>query len=565
MQSSKGVGSKSKSASTTTPHRSRSSRRYLAALDSEDDGKGNPYLFAVVHARGSWTGASRDAALDVLAELERKHGAVEVWCTNLEYDLVNLYGAERVAELVLRFSRSSLVGGHWRGHRVHFRDTVRHLPMSVKELGTMVGLPKLTRDRSVAYCVRDTTITYRAAKLIHEAYRRHGERPRMTIASTAYHIWQARHWGRKVFAPADEIREAARSAYHGGRTETFALGEFKRAHAIDAASMFPWAMVAAPLPLPWGDFVRVRAGEPIVGSGLYRVRAEVPDTIRPSLPVRTRYGTVFPAGRFSGWYVGEELLHALATGTRIEVMAGYRFPRIVRPFDSYVRKMFRAKSRSRGGRRAMAKLLLNALYGKFGQRGERIRAVPLRQLHRMESPPRDFRVWNGLAFYREDGPPPPWGNFVWAAFVTARARVRLHRELLKIERAGRRPLYCDTDSVVYVGDPIRYPSKAVAPGEFESRGDYRRVLLVGKKEYGLQDSRGRWTYHVKGVPIAQRAGYLREGRAEFARPVRMRESARVHVPANVWRTVRKQRQPRRDRREPLADGALPVMIVREGD
>lgn len=509
-----------------------------------------------------------DKLRDLGAEAKRKGRVVEVWATNLEYDLVNLFGVERIREVLLRFGKTALVGATWRGHNVEFKDTVRHIPASVEELGKLVGLRKVNLgmrpEHMRARCIRDAAITYRAAGLISKVYRTFKEYPRLTLPSTSFHVWQTHYFGRPVFLPSDEVRLAARHAYHGGRTEAFSLGRYPGVRVIDVASMYPWALTAAPMGLPWGPFSRVQPGEPLLPTGLYRARVTVPHGILPPLPFRTKDGTVYPVGTWTEWYVGEELIYAETVGVTVEAVEGFKFLTTVEPFADYVAMLFKRKSRARGAMRHVYKLMLNGLYGKFGQGGDRIMVIPAEQLFTMDDPPQEFRVWNGLVFYKKTGKPPPWGNNLWAAVTTARARVKLHREMTRLLRRGCRVLYCDTDSVVYLGRGPKYPEKAKRAGLFESRGEYREILIVGKKEYGLRIGSRKWELHAKGVPKSERKRYLREGVAEFSRPVKMRESSRINVAANTWRTVRKERRTVNRGREKEPDGRLRVLVVREG-
>lgn len=490
-----------------------------------------------------------------------------MWATNLEYDLVNLFGSERIREVLLRFGKTALVGATWRGHNVEFKDTVRHIPASVEELGRLVGLKKINlrmrSDQMRARCIRDAAITYRTARLIGKVYRVFGEYPRLTLPSTAYHIWHKHYFKRPVYLPSDEIRFAARDAYHGGRTEAFSIGNFDHVNVIDVASMYPWALTAGPMGVPWGPFQRVGANEALTSLGLYRARVTVPHGILPPLPYRTKDGTVYPAGTWTAWYMGEELAYAQSVGVRVQVVEGFRFLSEVEPFADYVKMLFKKKSRARGAMRAVYKLMLNGTYGKFGQGGERVMCIPAEMLLDMKNPPQDFRIWCGLVFYRKKEKPPPWGNNLWAAVTTARARIKLHREMARLIARGCRVLYCDTDSVVFLGKSPRYPEKASRAGLFETRGQYRQILIVGKKEYGLRVGPRKWELHAKGVPKSERKRYLREGVAEFSRPVKMRESSRINVAANTWRTVRKERRTVNRGREMQPDGRLRVLVVRE--
>ena len=189
-------------------------------------------------------------------------------------------------------------------------------------------------------------------------------------------------------------------------------------------------------------------------------------------------------------------------------------------------------------------------------------AKPIADFIKMRTQPEDFRLWNGLALYSVEGRPPPWGNNVWPAIITARARVRLAKEMERIRAAGGTVLYCDTDSIIYSGARgIKYPAHAEKPGTFESRGEYSKLFIAGKKEYGLQDANGAWEIHVKGVPAAAREGYLFTGKAEYQQPTRLREAARRGIKANVWGDKHKQRKVSFSDRAVRADGTLEPMAI----
>lgn len=462
--------------------------------------------------------------------------------------MINLFGADGLSQLRFRFGRSYLVAARWR--KIEFRDTVRHIPHSVKELGELVGLPKLERDTSEAYCIRDATITYRTAKLLGELYGEFGIAPKSTLAAGAYAIWRDSFWtGDPPRLPDSNIYQAAEAAYIGGRTEAFGAGEFGPVKAIDAASMFPWSMRSAPFPVPWGPWTRSTDLEP---NGLFL--ADVDSRLPvPLLGVRTADGLRYPNGRFSGWFVGGELIAARGAGCRVRVRRGFSFLESCDPFRSYVDRFYRLKQAARGPKRLFYKLLLNSLYGKFGQKGRIVNVLDVESFLSRPDRPLDFRVWAGLVIFETDRTPPPWGNMVWAAIVTSRARVRLWREINRIRNSGGVPLYCDTDSVIYSGGP-EYPVKARRIGDFENRGNYHGALITGRKEYGLLKPNGEWEVHAKGVPAAYRLDYLRTGRAEFRRPNRLKESARRGLTANSWETRIKVR--RTELIEPGASGRL---------
>lgn len=539
--------------------------RYVAGFDTEDDSHGNPHLFTCTHEKGSFHATTRTAFLDKLRDLAldvwRSGKLLEAWATNLEYDLVNVFGMERLGEVRFRFGRSYLVAATWK--EIDFRDTVRHLPVGVAELGKLVGLRKLRRSRSLRYAMRDSSITYRAARFLHTTYARFHVRPRTTLASTAFAIWDREFFDRTVYPAPPEIRKAAQVAYHGGRTEPFLIGSRERVRAIDVASMYPWAMTQGDFPIVWGPYRRVRAGDDPQATGLYKVRLSIKSSPGP-IPFRTENGTIYPIGTWDTWITGDEALYLREIGEGVSILGGYLFLETCRPFDDYVSTLFTLKNKTRGSERVLYKLLLNALYGKFGQKGGRIVFQPLRAYEKRSDPP-PARIWGGQAIYRVEGSPPPWGNVLWAAIVTARARIRLHRELLRVRASGGVPLYCDTDSIIFNGCPLRYPKKASAAGEFETRGAYRSVRIEGKKEYGLEVRKGLWIIHAKGIPgDVAKGDYLRTGHARFNKPMRLLEATTRGMQPNVWSVREKQRRVTYKERRRTADGTLAPLIVRSG-
>lgn len=255
------------------------------------------------------------------------------------------------------------------------------------------------------------------------------------------------------------------------------------------------------------------------------------------------------------------MLYAIESGVEIEVLSGFRFASSVRPFNSYVRALFERKRFARGVLRSLYKTLLNGLYGKYGQKGSRIVAMSLKRFEALPAKPLAAKVWCGLAIWRVDGEPPFWANNLWSAIVTARARIKLRREMASLVESRARLVYCDTDGILFTGGKVRYPEQASEPGDFERRGHYRRALIVGKKEYALEIRPGVWEPHAKGIPYAERMEYLETGKVGFDRPVRLLESMRIGIAANVWRRVEKIRRAKLEKGGRTADGSLlPITI-----
>ena len=127
-----------------------------------------------------------------------------------------------------------------------------------------------------------------------------------------------------------------------------------------------------------------------------------------------------------------------------------------------------AKIEKNAGLRTLAKMMLNSMWGKFGQRLNKTQVKAfddLQAFHRfLDTDTMDVRhvsVMNDAMvevhyqFQHEDIPVSPNLNIFVAAFTTCWARLRLYEAL---EQLGERVLYYDTDSVIYLeeaGNPTR--------------------------------------------------------------------------------------------------------------
>lgn len=162
------------------------------------------------------------------------------------------------------------------------------------------------------------------------------------------------------------------------------------------------------------------------------------------------------------------------------------------------------------GLRAVAKVLLNSLWGKLAQRAERDDVCytgSAREFHELLGDPRqdvvDFVHLNeqlDRCVVRRRWPfvrAPDTNNLAVACFVTAHARLHLHGRLEEVRLAGGRMLYCDTDSVYFVRarrppGPQQHQflrSEGDAFGQLMREWPGRRIVQffsAGPKNYGFR-------------------------------------------------------------------------------
>ncbi|KAK3745286.1 hypothetical protein QZH41_013954 [Actinostola sp. cb2023] len=169
------------------------------------------------------------------------------------------------------------------------------------------------------------------------------------------------------------------------------------------------------------------------------------------------------------------------------------------------------------GLRNLVKLMLNSLWGKFGQNPHlpvtEYVDDPKRFAELMFGPKTEVKhlllINENLAqlqydkvddFTRESG----FASVVHAAFVTSFARLKLYRYL---EELQERVLYFDTDSIFYV----THPGQALLPlgdylgdltSELKRPGDFiREFVSTGPKSYAYVTDQGDKEVKCKGIPL----------------------------------------------------------------
>lgn len=403
--------------------------------------------------------------------------------------------------------------------RLNIVDTLNYYRSSLEELGRSLGvlkmhMPAFTDDDEVwfTYCTRDVEIINAAiVGLISEWQNDDRGNWQPTAASLAWSHYRHRHMPCEIILHQHGMaRDLEGEAYLGGEVRCFFRGTCPgNVDHWDVNSLYPHVMMMNQFPVALIDFT--------IGAKLEMTQAiqerfatiadVLIETDEDSYPVRKGFKTVYPVGRFRAVLCGPELADAFAKGRVKEVfrMAYYKTGEV---FRSYVDEWFGRKYLyDRAGdhvQRSFAKIMLNSLYGKFGQK------TPVWE-------------WDANVVAPDD-----WGGFPWrdpvhdilyhcraiagktqrmvrrewcqhsfpaiCAFVTsyARHRMRTIRRLL----TSREVYYTDTDSIWcpsessqalcdspgLVGDGV---------GQLRLVGDYQEVQFHGVKQYTLEGTEVR--------------------------------------------------------------------------
>ena len=399
-----------------------------------------------------------------------------------------LQAGERIREIHIKDSHRN----YWK-----FADSFWLIPSSLKKAAQAFNVPtqkqeidymkiSIKDEKSRQYCLADCRALHEVLGAYFEQKIFEGLRPKGTIASNAMQIYRA---GMKepLKGIDSDTERFIRQAYFGGRVEIFKL-EGYGLNCYDFNSLYPATMIenTFPVGLPvwvdeWAD------GLP----GYYEAEVDMPDEINiPCLPIVKDGKLIFPVGTFRGFFSSCELERAKSCGAKVKIRRGVCF-HISKPiFGDYVRELYAMKSKANkeGADYMIAKLYLNGLYGKFGQRREQTAIV---RCSLSEASNKGFTPYlPEFGLYLEHTK--SRGAYIMpniAAWVTAKARLKLH-EVLNDDTH-----YCDTDSV-FTPEILEHDAHRLGALKFEKFIEHAYFILP--KLYRLEFANGTAETKAKG-------------------------------------------------------------------
>lgn len=397
------------------------------------------------------------------------------------------------------------------GVRVEFRDSLKKLPMPVSAIANSFELGEVKGDidyvefrprnhmptwEEVDYIRRDVQIVAQALQI---TFMR--GLVKLTNASDALSDFRGEVRGfNRLFPVFDvEIDAQLRLAYRGGwtyvdkRHKGNIVGE---GSVYDVNSLYPSVMYFEEL--PYGHPVRTDTMEDIPDHPLKIYHVTITAKLkRDHLPtIQVKGSTYFLATEyveeitepteFTLTSVDWELWNEHYDIELYEVHDVWHFRSRVGMFREYIRRWTLEKIQNTGGKRVIAKLMLNSLYGKFATNPIHESRVPVFE--------------NNVVRYRkgetEIGAPVyvPMG-----AFITAYARAYTIRSA---QKNYDRFIYADTDSLHLLGTepPSGIRVHASALGKWKHEYNFVRARYHRAKSYVDQFEDGTCEVHIAGLP-----------------------------------------------------------------
>lgn len=417
--------------------------------------------------------------------------------TRTKYDIV--MSQSKIVVLYVYFPDSN--GEHSKPHRIEFIDSSNVFPntslgdlckifdVQDKKLeGVDRGNIELEKrrdpDRYYKYLELDVVSLYQVCKSF-ERYLEIDFFP-LTTASLAMYLYRRKFQEYNLFKPRPVVDEFISKAYAGGRVECFRPGLHETVRTYDVNSLYPSVMRNAKFPV----------GTPVVATsfhddkvGVYHVRF-VQDNreIPPLLWEKNSFNGLEFVYSGEGYFFDAELRFALENGVKVEIIKGYIWIRSVYLFREFVDHYYKLRMANKDNALYyITKILMNSLYGKFGQKENKsvLRRLGAEDLKKLvvdkATTVKPYDPEHGLWEVTEHRPVSHRIVNI-AAQVTAMGRTVLNREVMKHPGTV---VYCDTDSI-HLTDRLAPHKVSKELGKWK-REDVGEGVYTGRKQYSIGD------------------------------------------------------------------------------
>lgn len=254
---------------------------------------------------------------------------------------------------------------------------------SVADWGEALGIQKLEMPSSknnkkqwLEYCMRDTEVVLRMWQAFNEFVNEHNlGNVSFTAASQAFNAYRHRFMSIPIsihdYKPVVELE---RQAYHGGRFQALVVGrpKSKYFYQLDINSMYGAIMSEEKLPYQLVGY-KENGGMKLLKYVLknHAVIAEcVIVSPEPFFPIKVDNKVEFPRGKYKVVLCTPEIEYCLKNGyiSKVNSVAWYKQDKILKDYIQFFLKLRKQyKKEHNKPFELLSKLMINSLYGKFGQ------------------------------------------------------------------------------------------------------------------------------------------------------------------------------------------------------
>lgn len=401
-------------------------------------------------------------------------------------------------------------------------DSLKIIPFSVEQVADTFGLPiskleidyKEKREKGHIltqiekdYIANDVEIMARALKVLFDEGLN-----QITQGSNALHDYK-KMTGTKRFKklfPPPAYDYDVRQAYRGGFTyvnPAFQNKELGKGIVLDVNSLYSWVMHDCPLPYGEGIFFNGKYEQDNLYNlyvQMFTCEFELKEGYIPTLQIKN--SLAFAPTQYLSSSNGEEVTLCLTSVDlklffehynvyNITYHSGWKFKSTVGLFTEYIDKWIKVKIEStlngNKGMRQLAKLMLNALYGKFALNPNVQSKIPYLE--------------DGIVKYRLGEKELRTPLYIpIGVFVTAHAR---YKTISSAQKVFNRFAYADTDSLHLIGTEIPEGLEVdpVKLGAWKLESEFSRAKFIRQKTY-IEVINGELNITCAGMPKGCYAG-----------------------------------------------------------
>ena len=447
-----------------------------------------------------------------------------LYAHNLKFDFFLLFDKSKYINKFKFIDRNGLIYARYikpQRHYIHFVDTMNYANTSLSKLSNIIGMEKLPKPAFIGlepkdeaekhileeYNIQDSTITYKFAKFMENFCNDLGCKFKITIASIGLDNWRRNYQQDAIIQePFNILTKHYLGGFHGGRTELFKRGLFKKVYYYDFNSHYPAICKdgvdnKGSYPNPTSvKYIKNPDKDIIDYEGISKVTIEAPDLYSNVLGIRYNNMYAFPKGVLTGWFTNVELRYAIEKGYNIKnISESIYYKTYFTPFKYAVEDLYKMRMEYKKddniAMSQMIKIMMNSgLFGKFAQKIEQQNMITdeefyideKRKLYTVRHGKRfylnDYVIRGNYVFYRTKTEKAPiFIHPILASYTTALARLKL---LNKLEKSKKDLIYCDTDSIV-VKKPLFESSNKLGELKLEHIG--KEAMFIRNKWYYIED------------------------------------------------------------------------------
>ena len=387
----------------------------------------------------------------------------------------------------------------YNGKRLEFRDSFLIMPASLKNLTNSfnVAHKKLAMDydlgindlRFKEYFKNDILGLYELIKIA----KAQGLTNKLTIASASMHNYLENFYTKKPEPLASKVKEFIKPFYYGGRCEVFKRYG-RDLNYYDINSLYPYVMQKYRYTDLDAQYYNSRQ---FSECGFYFCNIKTPQMNIPFLPIKSNSGKlIFAQGSFKSVITGAELKYARSLGYDINVIMGFIPQSTDYIFKEFVAAHYADKKNAQGAKREIAKLFLNSLYGKFGQKDmqksykmARLKDIADKEI--ITDKDLEFIIGNYYLKPIEKLAIAKYSRLDIAMQITSNARIELYN---LFKRAEFDIYYCDTDSI-FTPKELSTSSEI---GDIKLENRISEFVAIEPKFYAYKTTDGKEVVRSKG-------------------------------------------------------------------